>query len=422
MTDIPLTLFCLIDGEATSNAFPVEIIPTKSIGDLKDFIKVKKTNDFSDVDANQLTLWRVSIPVVTANRNKPIILTEIDSITELDPTDDVSDVFADQLPKKTIHIIVQRPPPAFVHLKDDLRVGDSIIMPSMGQSPKDSSPHGQGRKLFVTEQMLKHWEDMRGDKERTYRRVLSGPMGVGKSYLSYFLAARAYAEGWLVLYISGAGLLDRDDEIESALQLVKRFLALNKDILTGAALEVLVNDYDGTYNISFNSLSVIFEPLLKSRERKTLLLVDEHGKLFEKEPYIPDKFRSLVPLSSYHWWGEDAKGSRVIFTGIAHAKYEMTILDDCYRQWYVVFVGPLSRNVFFNLLDTYPRLRAQAIKKEVIEITNCVPRELVYLSANVKDLSPISVDDLQQWTENRTKDFRSTAKTYYSSCSQRGKE
>ncbi|KAF9377083.1 hypothetical protein CPC16_011984, partial [Podila verticillata] len=124
------------------------------------------------------------------------------------------------------------------------------------------------------------------------------------------MPTRAYAEGWLVLYISDAEVLDKDDENKPALEIVKRFLALNKDILTGAELQMLVNDYDGTRNISRNALSVIFRSLLMSRERKTLLLADEHGKLFEREPYVPDKFKSLVPLSSYHWWGEDAKGSR----------------------------------------------------------------------------------------------------------------
>jgi len=57
--------------------------------------------------------------------------------------------------------------------------------------------------------------------DRPYRRVLSGPMGVGKSYLSYFLTAKAYAEGWLVLYISETGELDRKTEEESELEVVK---------------------------------------------------------------------------------------------------------------------------------------------------------------------------------------------------------
>ncbi|OAQ23043.1 hypothetical protein K457DRAFT_130858 [Linnemannia elongata AG-77] len=307
-----------------------------------------------------------------------------------------------------------KPRAAFDHLKDNLRVGDAIIVPSMGQTPKMFGRHDQGHRLFVTEQMLELWEDMRGDQEFTYGRVLSGPMGVGKSYLSYFLAAKAYAEGWLVLYMSDAGVLDKDDENESALEVVKRFLALNKDILTGAELATLLNDYDGTRNISRNALSVIFGTLIKSWDRKTLLLVDEHGKLFGKEPYVPDKFKSLVPLKSYHWWGEEPKGSRVIFTGTAHAKYEMNFLDESYRPTSVVFVGPLSRHVFSKLLETYRRLAAPAIRDRVTAITNCVPRELVYLSAAVEDLpEPISISDLDDWTKCRTKDFLLTAKTYY---------
>ncbi|KAG0256493.1 hypothetical protein BGZ95_005479 [Linnemannia exigua] len=480
MTNDPLTLFCLVDGDSTP--FSVDIDASKTVDHLKDAIKLKKPNDFNDVDADVLTLWRVSIPVAPKKERKEISLADIPSKEELDETDDLSDVFEETPPKKTIHVIVQRPPPArsppvsdyisqkrptadeldlpankkiritegwrrytasdgkavdlppswigilantelepepraaFDHLKDDLRAGDAIIVPSMGQTPKEFGRHGQGRRLFVTEQMLELWEDMRGDQEFTYRRVLSGPMGVGKSYLSYFLAARAYAEGWLVLYLSDAEVLDKNKQDESALQVVKRFLAMNKDILTGAELEILVRDYNGTGDILTDAASLIFQDLLMSRDRKTLLLVDEHGKLFEKEPYVPDKFKSLVPLKSYHWWGEDAKGSRVVFTGTAHAKYEMSILDESYRPTSVVFVGPLSRHVFSKLLDTYRRLAAPAIRDEVTAITNCVPRELVYLSAAVEDLpEPISLDDLHEWTERRTKDFLLTAKTYYES-------
>ncbi|KAG0195906.1 hypothetical protein BGX28_000397, partial [Mortierella sp. GBA30] len=469
MTHSHLTLFCLVDGGSTSQAFSVEIDREKTVDHLKKLIKTEKTNVFSDVDADQLTLWRVSIP--DEHQGSVITIDALEDKTELNKPRALLSMVFDKPPDDNTYILVQRPPPeldlpsnkkiritegwrrytasdgkvvdlpppwidilastefvpepraAFDHLKGDLRAGESIIIPSIGQSPKDFGLHGQGHTLFVTEQMLALWEDMHGDQERTYRRVLSGPMGVGKSYLSYFLAAKAYAEGWLVLYISDAGLLDKDDENEPALVLVKRFLALNKDILTGAELQMLVNDYDGTRNISRNALSVIFGTLLMTRDRKTLLLVDEHGKLFEREPHVPDKFRSLAPLSSYHWWGEDAKGSRVIFTGTAHAKYEMTIMDESYRVRSVVFVGPLSRHVFSQLLDTYPRLAAAAIRDEVIKITNCVPRELVYLSANVESLpDPISMDHLQKWTESRTKDFLSIAEKYYRSCDQYLKE
>ncbi|KAF9310238.1 hypothetical protein BG003_008776, partial [Podila horticola] len=77
MADIHHTLFCLVDGEATSNAFPIEIMPTKTIGHLKDLIKVKKPNDFRDIDANNLTLWRVTIPIRAENNHEIISLVSL---------------------------------------------------------------------------------------------------------------------------------------------------------------------------------------------------------------------------------------------------------------------------------------------------------------------------------------------------------
>ncbi|KAG9060857.1 hypothetical protein KI688_007926 [Linnemannia hyalina] len=68
-----LNLFCLVDGEGTSNAFSVKIASTDTVDDLKKLIKAEKTNNFSDVDADQLTLRRVSIPVVAANKHNPIV-------------------------------------------------------------------------------------------------------------------------------------------------------------------------------------------------------------------------------------------------------------------------------------------------------------------------------------------------------------
>ncbi|KAF9315303.1 hypothetical protein BG003_003172 [Podila horticola] len=106
MADNFMTLFCLVDGESTP--FPVEIESTKTIGELKKAIKAEKVNDFSDVDADKLTLWKVSISVLPKKERKEISLADIPSKEE---TDDVSDVFKEQPPKKTIHIIVRRSQP-----------------------------------------------------------------------------------------------------------------------------------------------------------------------------------------------------------------------------------------------------------------------------------------------------------------------
>ncbi|KAF9900876.1 hypothetical protein EC991_006760 [Linnemannia zychae] len=75
MTDSLLTLFCLADDESTS--FPVDIEPTKIIGDLKGRIKTKKTPRFDDIDANKLVLWRVSIPLAPEKDSNKISLSGV---------------------------------------------------------------------------------------------------------------------------------------------------------------------------------------------------------------------------------------------------------------------------------------------------------------------------------------------------------
>ena len=107
MTNNRLSLFGLVDGEATSNAFSVKAATTDTVDDLKKAIKTEKAHRFDAVDADELTLWQVALPVVPANKHKPILLGEIESPTELDPTDDVADVFKGTPLKKTIHVIVQ---------------------------------------------------------------------------------------------------------------------------------------------------------------------------------------------------------------------------------------------------------------------------------------------------------------------------
>ncbi|KAF9299630.1 hypothetical protein BGZ74_008826 [Mortierella antarctica] len=70
MADNCVSLYCLVDGEVMSKAFSVKIQSNDTVGDLKDLIKAKKTNNLHDVDANELTLWNVSVP--TAYQMTPI--------------------------------------------------------------------------------------------------------------------------------------------------------------------------------------------------------------------------------------------------------------------------------------------------------------------------------------------------------------
>ena len=120
MTNNHLTLFCLVDGETTSNAFKIKNIPSSNdVDDLRKAIKDEKAIDFSDIDADKLTLWRVSIHIPEDDDDEiPILLNNIvtKDKKKLGPATRLSKVFPTELPDETIHIIVQRPPPGNVAL------------------------------------------------------------------------------------------------------------------------------------------------------------------------------------------------------------------------------------------------------------------------------------------------------------------
>ncbi|KAF8925514.1 hypothetical protein BGZ47_003224, partial [Haplosporangium gracile] len=111
MTDNRLSLFCLVNGEATSNAFSIKIPSNDTVDDLKKLIKAEKSNAFSDIDADQLTLWRVSIPDDDDDDEISIVLDNVNNKDKkkLRATRGLLEIFPDKPPKNTIHVIVQRP-------------------------------------------------------------------------------------------------------------------------------------------------------------------------------------------------------------------------------------------------------------------------------------------------------------------------
>ncbi|KAF9212509.1 hypothetical protein BGZ59_006664 [Podila verticillata] len=72
--------------------------------------KDSKSSRFDDVAADELKLWRVSAPVIATEKHDAVELDMLVSKEEPLPMDDLSDIFEEAPPKKTIHVIVQRPP------------------------------------------------------------------------------------------------------------------------------------------------------------------------------------------------------------------------------------------------------------------------------------------------------------------------
>ncbi|KAF9299830.1 hypothetical protein BGZ74_008605 [Mortierella antarctica] len=112
MTDNHLTLFCLVDGDTTSQTFSVEIDPTKTVDGLRKAIKTEIPGTFNGIDGKDLTLWQVSIPITDDNDEIPILLDNVTNVVKkkLSPATRLSKVFPGELMEETVHIIVQRPP------------------------------------------------------------------------------------------------------------------------------------------------------------------------------------------------------------------------------------------------------------------------------------------------------------------------
>ncbi|CAB5215226.1 unnamed protein product [Rhizophagus irregularis] len=108
-TDIMLG--CFVVGE--DQAFIIEIDRTKTISQLRDTIKAYKENVFKTLDANQLRLWKVNIPLIKAREiNAETNIAQKFGAVELkDVFDTIEEHFGTNPTAKNIHVIVQPPPP-----------------------------------------------------------------------------------------------------------------------------------------------------------------------------------------------------------------------------------------------------------------------------------------------------------------------
>ncbi|KAI1318391.1 hypothetical protein EDD11_006729 [Mortierella claussenii] len=139
-----LTLFCLVDGQPTSRAFSIKISSSDTVGDLRELIKIKKANNFHDVDADMLQLWLIEI-----SEEKQGSAVTLDSLNSLDdnkeldnPRTRLSTLFPDGSPGDTMYVMVQRPPPGqefqalVAEVEDGFFVSDSVHYKSLIQFVK----------------------------------------------------------------------------------------------------------------------------------------------------------------------------------------------------------------------------------------------------------------------------------------------
>ena len=101
-----ITLFCLVKGNTTANAFSVKISRDEPISELKDAIKAKKAPEFDNFPADRLKLWKKEIPDDQDDLLSNLTLNDGD---ELLATKKISKYFPDSPPEEHIHVIVKLP-------------------------------------------------------------------------------------------------------------------------------------------------------------------------------------------------------------------------------------------------------------------------------------------------------------------------
>jgi hypothetical protein len=101
-----ITLFCLVKGNTTANAFSVKISRDEPISELKKAIKAEKAPEFDNFPADRLKLWKVEIP---DDRDDPLRNLTLQNSDELLATKKISKYFLDSPPEEHIHVLVEPP-------------------------------------------------------------------------------------------------------------------------------------------------------------------------------------------------------------------------------------------------------------------------------------------------------------------------
>ena len=100
-----LSLNCFVLGDDLKKMFTLKIPKTENVSVLKDLIKEKKASLLNHIDASDLDLWNVSIPVDDDAVER---LKRINNLKQLEPLLRLSDVFP-RVEESHLHILVQAP-------------------------------------------------------------------------------------------------------------------------------------------------------------------------------------------------------------------------------------------------------------------------------------------------------------------------
>ena len=107
MSTDTLSINCLVLGVDSSEVFTVEILKTKNVSILKGLIKKQQSPRLNHLDASELTIWKVSLPVDTITPE--LTVDDNETCQKLHPVKKISSVFGEALVDEHVHVLVQAP-------------------------------------------------------------------------------------------------------------------------------------------------------------------------------------------------------------------------------------------------------------------------------------------------------------------------
>ena len=102
-----LSLNCIILGDKHDRVFTVEVPKNKNVSILKKLIKEEKASRLKGVDASDLDLWKVSLPVDTVTQK--LTVDDIETCRKLRSVEKISSTFGEALEDEHVHILVEAP-------------------------------------------------------------------------------------------------------------------------------------------------------------------------------------------------------------------------------------------------------------------------------------------------------------------------
>ena len=100
-----LSINCFLLGDDSSNVFRVKIPRTENVRILRDLIKEKQSRRLNHVEASELTVWKVSLPVDAISPE--LTVDDVQELQELHFVKKISLIFGEALVDEHVHILVQ---------------------------------------------------------------------------------------------------------------------------------------------------------------------------------------------------------------------------------------------------------------------------------------------------------------------------